>query len=225
MTKSTATAKKAKKSETTTADLEADLGTHKASAEELKAVETVVLEAITLKTRIEKGEALLKELKSNLAQTVNEKLPAILAQAGTSLYKVDSGPLQGWKVEVVPIVAGSLPQVTKEDDTDEKIASKKAKRSAGLNWLRKAGLEDIIKTELVIRFDKGQDNLMGDVKGYAEKLGLAPDIESGVHHATLCSAMKEYIKTPDPEVGEPPFEDLGLFAGRAAKLTAPKETK
>lgn len=216
-------AKKAKKTEAVNADLEADLGTNEASVEDRKAVEAMVLETINLKLRIEKGEAMLKELKSLHAQNVNEKLPAILAQAGTSLYKVASGPLEGWKVEVVPVVAGSLPNVTKEDDTDDKIANKKSRRAAGLDWLRKASLEDIIKTELVIRFDKGQDNLMGDVKGYAEKLGLSPDIESGVHHATLCSAIKEYIKTPDPEVGEPPFEDLGLFAGRAAKLTAPKE--
>ena len=209
-----------------TEDIEAELGGGvSASPEDLKAVQDLVAAGITLQQRIEKGEELLKSLKAELNVLTTTTLPDTLARAGTSLYKVDGGPLDGWKAEVVPLVAGSLPDVTKNDDTPEKIADKKAKRERGLNWLREVGGEDIIKTELAIRFDKGQDNMMKDVAEYAREKGLDPDISSTVHHSTLCSFVREYLKSPDEEAPPLVAEDLGVFVGRVAKITAPKESK
>lgn len=202
-------------------DIEATLAVS-SSPEELAAVETVVAQAITLELRINRGEQLLKDLKAELQNINHKTLPDTLARANTSLYQVSTGELKGWKVEIVNVVAGSLPKVTKNDDTPEKIADKVAKRERGLQFIRDAESGDIIKTVMEVTIEKGQDNLIGDLKAKADELGLAYEVSSDVHHATLSSWAKEWLKSPE-EGKEFPVEDLGLFIGRAAKLTAPKE--
>jgi hypothetical protein len=209
--------KKTKPSSDPLADLEDDLKVP-SSAEDLAAVEKVVIEALTLKQRIERGEELLKQLNADLNIINTKTLPDIMARANTSLFCVSSGPMEGYKVEIVPLIAGSLPKLTKNDNTPELIAAKKAQRERGLNFIREAGAEDIIKTVLTVEFDKGEDNLMGDLKGYVENLGLLSVIDSDVHHATLKSFANERLKKGE----ELPVEDLGLFIGRTAKLTEPK---
>lgn len=207
-----------KKSPADDLDLEAELATP-ASPEDLAAVETIVSDAIKLTQRIEKGEQLLKELKAELNVVSTKTLPDIMARANTSLHKVMRGALEGWKVEIVPLIAGSLPKVTKNDDTLQKREEKKASRERGLNFIREAGAADIIKTVMTIEFDKSQDNIMGEVKEFiTEKWGLAPEIDSDVHHKTLASFAAERLKKGE----ELPIEDLGLFIGRTAKLTPPK---
>lgn len=208
----------AKKKEAVSEDLEAALGVEP-SAEEMAAVGKVVEQAIELERRIEVGEELLKKLNAELNTLKTKTLPDTFARANTSLHKVLEGPAKGWKVEIVPLVAGSLPKVTKNDNTDELVAEKKARRERGLTFLREHDGEDIIKTELTVTIQKGQDNLVGDLKSRLDELGLEYEMDSTVHPKTLASYATERLKKGE----EVPFEDLGLYAGRTAKFTAPKD--
>jgi len=209
-------AKKSKKSPETD-DIEDALAVEPSLADKVAVLKSVS-DAVKLKQRIENGEELLKKLKSDLNTLQTKTIPALLAQAGTSVFKISEGDLAGWKVETQPFIAGSLPKPTSKD-TPEKIAEKKAARERGLQFVRDCEAEDIIKTVMEVTVAKGQDNLLGDLRGYVEKLGLEYEINSDIHHATLASFAKERLKNGE----NVPFEDLGLFAGTVAKITPPKE--
>lgn len=198
-------------------DMQSELAVEPSLADKV-AVLKGVSDAIKLMQRIETGEELLKSLKSDLNRLQTDTLPKLLSQAGTSLFKISDGALKGWEVETTPFVAGSLPKVTSKDKTPEAIADKKARRERGLNFVREAKAEDIIKTVVEVTIEKGEDNLLGDLRGYLEESGLAFEVNSDIHHATLASFVKERMKKGE----EVPFEDLGLYVGTIAKLTAPK---
>ncbi len=201
-------------------DLEAELGALPEPSHEDKAAVTAAAEAaVKLMVRIEKGEELLKDLKAELNVYQITTIPNLLARAGTSTFSPTYGPLKGWKLESQPMIAGSLPKITKNDDTDEKIAAKKEKRERGLNFIREEGADDIIKTTLTVVFERGQDNLLGVLRENAKALGLAAEVASDVHHKTLASFAIECVKNGRAV----PFEDLGLYPGRTTKITPPKK--
>lgn len=198
-------------------DLESALTVEPSLADKV-AVLKGVSEAVALTQRIEKGEELLKTLKSDLNLLQTKTLPALLAQAGTSVFKISEGILKGWSVETQPFIAGSLPKVTSRDKTPEEEADKIARRTRGLQFVRDCGAEDIIKTVMEVIVEKGQDNLLGDLKGKVEELGLSYEVSSDINHKTLATFAKERLKNGETV----PFEDLGLHAGTVAKITPPK---
>jgi hypothetical protein len=109
---------------------------------------------------------------------------------------------------------GSLPKPS--DDSDEEG---KAKRAAAIRWLEENGAVNLIKTDLVVSFDKSQHNVALDTQQMLIERGLPASITSGVHPMSLQAFVKEALKNGD----EIPLELLGLDAGRVVKITAPKE--
>lgn len=187
-------------------DLEATLGTVAPDVNQLKAVEQLVNTGAQLVERINKGEALLKSLKAELHELTNTTLPDLLAAAGTSIFRIDSGPYQGWKVESKPFVAGSLP---KEDD----------RRAVALQWIRDQKAGDIIKNKLAVEFERGEDNIAGEIKAKLEELGMDFELKEDVHAQTLLAFARERMKNGE----DVPLSTLGLYAGRQAKIEPPKK--
>lgn len=209
-----------KKTDAAEIDLDAELGSATIDAEQKALVRKAVEEAAAIALRIEKGSALLKDLKEQLHKITTETLPATMARAGTSLYAVDDGPMIGWKVEVKPFVGGALIGPKPDDDEAERIEKTK-KREAAFEWFRSVEAGDLIKNILVAEFGKGEDNKAGEVKEKLNEIGVNFEITTSIHPQTLLSFVRERMKNGE----EVPLEDLGLFAGRNAKLSPPKEPK
>lgn len=171
------------------------------SAEELKSVKALVEKALERSRYIARLEDALQREKKALNVILSSALPDLMASAGTKEFITD----EGFKVSIKDFLSGSLP---KDDD----------KRTAALEWLRGNGAEDLIKNELHAHFDRGQDNIAGDVAGKLNEAGIRYEQTVGVHPSTLKAYARERM-----EHGEDvPLELLGLYAGRIAEIKGMK---
>lgn len=187
-----------------TDDIEDDLGVTAPDAGQLKSIEGLVNKALELMSNITSTEEYLSAAKAELHLLNTKTLPDAMASAGSSLFKTEAGV----KVEVKPFVNGSLP---KDED----------KRAAALRWIESVEAGDIIKNKISIEFERGEDNLAGEVRAKLEELELAFEQKRDIHAQTLGAFARERLEKGE----ETPLELLGLFAGRAAKITLPKEPK
>jgi hypothetical protein len=183
-------------------DIESELGSFVPDANQLSSIESIVRQGAALMEQIASAEEFLKQAKGELHLLTTRTLPDAMASAGTSEFKTESG----LKVTIKDFISGSLP---KEDDA----------RTAALTWLAEVGAGDIIKNKLSIEFEKGEDNLAGDVAGYVDGLGLDYEQKRDVHPQTLQSFARERMKAGE----DVPLDMLGLYAGRAAKIDLPKK--
>lgn len=169
------------------------------SVDQLKAIEELANHGYSLNKQIEELENLLKKLKEEFMKLTRVTLPDAMAAAGTSSFKTTSGV----KITVKDFVNGSLPK-------DE------AKREWAINWLIKNGGKDIIKSELVCEFEKGDGNLRkrNQAAEMLADMGVAFSEKEDVHWMTLASFAREKIENGE----EIPLDKLGLFAGRKAKI-------
>lgn len=173
-------------------------------AGQLASIKTVVDRALELQRNIETTDDYLKELRGELHTITTRTLPDIMASAGTSEFKSDDGT----KVTIKDFVSGSLP---KEEDA----------RAAAFIWLESVEAGDLIKNTLRFDFDRGEDNMASEIKAKADELGIAFDAKRDVHPQTLAAFARERMREGLPIE----LERIGLVAGRAAKITPPKEKK
>lgn len=171
------------------------------SAEELKSVKALVEKALERQRYIAKLEDALQREKKALNLILTSALPDLMASAGTKEFTTE----EGFKVSIKDFLSGSLP---KDED----------KRTVALEWLRGNGAEDLIKNELHAHFDRGQDNVAGDVAGKLQEAGIAFEQAVGVHPSTLKAYANERMRNGE----DVPLELLGLYAGRIAEIQRPK---
>lgn len=167
----------------------------------LQRFRTMAEDAISMEKLVEDLEENLSEVKKRLNRLKTIDLPDLMAECGMSEFKSETG----FKITIDDFVSGSLP---KEDD----------KRSAAINWLETNGAAAIIKSELQMVFEKSQHNEALSVKADLENKGYAVAAKMGVHPQTLIAHVKERLRNGD----EIPLDVLGLYAGRVAKIKAPK---
>lgn len=143
------------------------------------------------------------ELSKEITRIRETEIPDAMAAAGMEDFSLEDGT----KVKVADFIRGSLPK-------DE------AARRKALAWIMKQdGGKNIIKTSIELSFDRGDAELADRVRQVLQKMKLPfSDIEM-IHAQTLASFAREKAKGGESV----PFELLGLFAGRAAKITLPKE--
>lgn len=169
------------------------------SVDQLKSIEELANHGYSLTKQIDEIEVLLKKYKEELMKLTRVTLPDAMAAAGTSSFTTNSGV----KITVKDFVNGSLPK-------DE------VKKSLALNWIERNGGKDIIKSELVCEFQKGEGNLQK--KNQAAELladmGVTFIDKENIHPQTLAAFAREKMQAGE----EVPIEMLGLFAGRQAKI-------
>jgi hypothetical protein len=201
-------------------DIESDLGENVtlASPEQTAQVDALVNNAVTLSDRITKGEELLKSLKGDLNTLLSDTLPKAMASANTSLHKIAAGPMKGWKVEVNPFIGGTLPKPSPKDEP-EVAEEKTKKRERSLQFIRDSGADDIIKNTLTIEFDKGTDNVAGEVKGWLDENEIEYECEESINHQTYLAFIRECVKNGEAV----PYDEMGLYPGQVAKLSPPKK--
>ena len=142
--------------------------------------------------QIEDAENHIKSLKQEKHRLSVENIPALMDEMGTESFTTD----EGVTVAVKNVVHASLTQEKKEE---------------AFAWLRKEGLDDIIKNDVVVTFGKGEDNIAGDFIGQCEQQGLHTNAKTYIHPSTLKAFVKE-------RVSEGKSIDLDLFGAYIANV-------
>lgn len=142
-------------------------------------------------------EQQLKEVKARKNEIEFGELPEAMNLAGLDEIKLRDGR----KITSKFTVRGSLPK-----DPE--------KRHAALEWFRDKGHEDLIKNQITVTLEKGQDNLAGSFVAQMEEAGLFVERKEDINHMTLCAFAREQIQNGE----DVPVETLGLWSGNQAKV-------
>ena len=99
------------------------------------------------------------------------------------------------------------------------FASIKAdKKGEAYDWLRTAGLGDIVKNEITVRFGKADDNKAQQYATLARGQGYEPQQKVAVHASTLRVVLEERNK----KGADIPEEYFWTFQGAQTKLKGKK---
>jgi hypothetical protein len=153
---------------------------------QLSLVSALVKELVEVDALIASAESELKALSERKQSIEQKRLPDAMADVGFDELKLSDGSRITIKPEYYASIAG-------------------AKKAPALNWLKDNGFGDVIKTELKIVFNKGENSEAMELftniaEDYPDnKMELA----EAVHASTLKSLVKEQF-----ESGSPMPEDL-----------------
>ena len=106
--------------------------------------------------------------------------------------------------------------ITISDDLHVHISE--AKKPEAFNWLRDNNHEDIIKNQVVVSFNKNEDNVAGAFYSDAVSGGHDVQRKETVHNGTLRAFVRE-MRNKGIQV---PIETFGVYEGRIAKITSYK---
>ena len=157
-----------------------------------KSLSVLIGEMRRLEDDIQAAEEHVKELKREFKSYSHEKIPALMDEMGVESFTTDEGVSVGIK----NVVHASITQENKEQ---------------AFAWLRKEGLDDIIKNDVVVTFGKGEDNIAGDFIGQCEQQGLHTSAKTYIHPSTLKAFVKEMVS-------EGKSIDLDLFGAFMANV-------
>lgn len=150
-----------------------------------------------LKAQIDDAQEMLDGLNKHYNYIAQEVIPNMLDELGMKTFELKDGS----KITVKDFMSGSLP---KEED----------KFNTAIEWLKDNDLENILKTDVTLKFGKGEENLSQNAIGMLEEQGYEPEIKYGVHPQTLYASIRELTK----EGVVIPYEMLGLYAGKKADI-------
>jgi len=167
--------------------------------------DAALLKVSTAARRVLKGQEVIAQLEERLKAAketmkflLEVDLPDSMAEIGLESFTLDTGQ----KVEVKPIVAGSIPKKNLEE---------------ALAWLTKNGHAGLIKTSIELSFDRDDRAKALKVLAALKEQGLEPSIDESVHAQTLGAWARELIKQGKSEK-ELPLDLLGLYVGRRATV-------
>jgi len=154
----------------------------------------LIRESMDLDSKIADAEQYLKDLKYKKRKVNEEDIPALMQEMG-----VDSVTVEGNKVSLRQFVHARIA----EDKRDE-----------AFSWLRSIGEGDLIKNDVTVSFNTGQDNLAGAVIDDLRNQGLEPAQKTHVHPQTLKAWVKGRIESGK----EIDFDTFGVFVGTEATI-------
>lgn len=176
-----------------------------AETQDVASIENLVKNAeemAELKENIESLEETLSGLNKHYNYIAQEVIPNMLDELGMKTFELKDGS----KITVKDFMSGSLPK--EEERFDQAI-----------NWLKENELESILKTDVSLKFGKGEDNFAKNALALLEQNGYAPETKYGAHPQTLYAAIRELQKNGVVI----PFEMLGLYAGKKADIKLSKK--
>ena len=88
------------------------------------------------------------------------------------------------------------------------------KRDEAFSWLRSIGEGDIIKNDVTVSFNVGQDNMAGAVIDDLRNRGFEPAQKTHVHPQTLKAWVKGRIESGK----DIDFDTFGIYVGTEAKI-------
>lgn len=151
-----------------------DSGQVSVSDTALSNIAQLAMKQLTLEERIERGEALLKQLKEELRRVQENELPDAMAEAGMAEFKLTNGG----KVTIKPFV--------------NCVMRKDFKREA-VDWLDSNGHGGLVKREISVTIPKGKkaEELRAKVSKALTDVGVPFEEEANVHPQTLSAWARE----------------------------------
>jgi hypothetical protein len=165
--------------------------------------------AIELNEQIDSYEAMAAELKKERDFILTDRMVAAMIEAGFDEMKLPDG----WKFKINQHVIGTLPKP--KDNSDEEGA---AKRADALSWLEHNGADGLLKTDVIVAFQKSDHNRAVDTQQMLVEQGLPAVITSGINHQSMLAWVREALKNGD----NVDMEVLGLSTIQKVKITPPK---
>ncbi len=157
---------------------------------------SLVRESLHLDDKISEAEKYLKDLKAQKKKVSRQDFPELMRE-----MDMDSVTVGGNKVSVRQVVHARI------DENN---------RDQAFEWLRSIGEGDIIKHDVTVSFNTGQDNLAGSVvEGLRQEYGLDPAQKTHVHPQTLKAWVRNRIESGQ----DIDFDTFGVFVGHETKIT------
>lgn len=174
---------------------EDEIAEEKATLEVLKAEADVLVQLEDIIADLEEELSSVKDRHRYISQTT---VPNIMNELGIKTFTLDDGT----SLKVEDFLTGSLPK------NEEAF-------NVAIKWLEDHDLSHILKTDVNLKFDKGEEEKAQLVVDLLKENGYDADKKFSAHHMTLCSAIKEYDKTTGEQA---PYELLGLNKGKKTKV-------
>ena len=149
-----------------------------------------------LEDELASKETELKKLKKNIELISGEVIPTMMQEMNISTLKLADGSA----VEVKPIYGASISIDKKEE---------------AFNWLRKNGLGDLIKNEVIVSFGRNEDAKAAEYAVLAQGKGYQPIQKLKVEPMTLKALVRERIESGK----DMPTELFNVFSGNRTKIT------
>jgi len=140
---------------------------------------------------INKTEDFLKETKAKYNNIAMVEIPDLMDSVGVKKLTLSNGD----DLKIEELLLSSIPSKSKieEAEDDEKPQLEQRLHDA-IKWLREHNAESLIKNKIQIEFSKGQDNIVGDIVGTCQELGLPYKREESIHPKTLSKYLKEQLE-------------------------------
>lgn len=159
-------------------------------------------EAAKILETIANLEEKIDSLKEQHKRLTEEEMPEMMSELGVSAIVLPSGET----IAVETSIHCGIPAHSKDQ---------------AFNWLRDNNHGDLIKNEIIVKFGRNEDNMVGDIKGLASELGLKFDEKQSVHAQTLKAFVKEQMS-----LGTAFPQDLfGVYIRRAVEIKLNKKLK
>lgn len=143
-------------------------------------------------------EAELSNLKANRKKVAEELLPELMSKSGLKLIQLNDDT----KIQLNNFV-------------DARIKDPEA----AFDWLRDTNNDSIIKNQITITLDRGDDSIAEELTSkLKEEYDIDADRKIAIHHSTLKSFCRDALD--NPELAESlPREAFGIYEGQRAKIT------
>lgn len=164
---------------------------------DLKRLVTLAEKARDLEAQKEDLNSALSQINKELQAIKENELPELMAALGMETFTLSDGT----KIKVTDYVSGSLNKATD--------------REWALEWVAEHGGEGTIKNNVSMSFDRNEHNLALSVAEDLRQQGFEVSLLSDIHPQTLAAFAREKLA----EGEDIPLDQLGLFAGRRAKIS------
>ena len=160
---------------------------------ELSIVSNLANKQLKLATELKQLEVDLKAKKEELRLTSEQELPDAMQAAGLTQIVLSTGE----KISINEVYNAHI---------------SKANQEIAYQWLIKNGHAGLIKNEVLLKFDRGEDEKVAQTVSALQARGLSPNVRQSVHH----SSLKAFVKEQFTAGNDIPTEPFGIYIGTKA---------
>lgn len=169
------------------------------------------IELATINDHITELEEELEAFNKRKNQLACVDMPNLMRDLGLNDFTLDTGE----KFKLEDFCSGSL--------------NKAPDFQTAKQWVIDNGGGDLIKTSVSVDFGTGEHNMAMNLRGQLQDEGYDVDVSEGIHPQTYASFGREKLKEwkaaleKGIDAPEPPFKELGLYAGTRVKIAGGKK--
>lgn len=145
----------------------------------LKRITDLAKVLVEQRKRLDEAEAAAKQAKADYLRTEREDLPSLMTEACLAQLKLDTG-------EVISVVSAVDAAITE------------ANREEAMQWLADHGFGGLVKTEVSVRFDRGDYDAAQDLHTELQTRYGDAAIKQTVHPSTLRAFVNEQLQAGNP---------------------------